>query len=184
MHMDEKEKPVSEVLGVPTGTAPKFVDPRPSDLEVFFALLPGVIGGLASKGGDLRSINSSAFIVVREALGQCAVMGTLRPTFVCLDGTTLASMPNNMAVPGVQAPVTQQQAQGNGVMVAQHPNQPGQGQAASQPGVGGLVSQYPTHGQPSYHGGGSVGGQQPNFGGGSRGVMVAQFPNGTTPPQL
>lgn len=177
------EKPVSEALGIPPGTAPRFVDPRPTDLEVFFALLPQVIGGLASKNGDLRSINSSAFIVIREALGQCAAMGTLRPTFVCIDGTPLVMMPNNQPIPGVQQPVSQQQAQGNGIMVAQHPNQPGQGQAAQQPGAGGLVSQYPTQGQPAQYGGGP-GGQQPNFGGGSRGVMVAQFPNGTTPPQL
>jgi hypothetical protein len=184
------EKPVAEqfdalghALGAPQ-SAPKFIDPRPTDLEVFFSLLPGVMGGLAAKGGDLRSINSSAFIVVREALGQCAAMGALRPTFVCIDGTPLVMMPNNMPIPGVQAPVSQQQAQGNGIMVAQHPNQPGQGQAAQQPGVGGLVSQFPTQAQPVQHGGGMVGGQQPNFGNGSRGVMVAQFPNGTTPPQL
>lgn len=187
---DEKpaldERSIADALGVspPPSAAARFVDPRPTDLEIFFALLPQVIGGLASKGGDLRSINSSAFIVVREALGQCAAMGTLRPTFVCIDGTSLVMMPNNQPIPGVQQPISQQQAQGNGMMVAQHPNQPGQGQAAQQPGAGGLVSQYPTQGQPAQYAGNGMGGQQPNFGNGSRGVMVAQFPNGTTPPQL
>jgi len=188
--MDEKSTPsgvtergVSEALGVPPSAIPRFVDPRPTDLEVFFALLPGVLGGLAAKSNDIRSTNSTAFVMVREALGQCALMGTLRVSFQCLDGSYLVKMPDNQPVPGVQQPISQQQAHGNGVTVAQHPNQPGQGQAAQQPGVGGLVSQYPTQGQPAQHGGG-YGGQQPNFAGGSKGVMVAQFPNGTTPPQL
>jgi hypothetical protein len=179
------EKPVSEALGVPPApVAVRPVDPRPTDLEVFFQLLPSVIGGLASKPGDIRSINPSAFTIVRDALGQCAVMGTLRAGFVCLDNTYLAQMPNNQPVIGVQQPISQQQAQGSGIVVAQHPNQPGQGQASQQPGAGGLVSQYPTQGQPAQYAGGAAPGQQPNFGNGLRGVLVAQFPNGTTPPQL
>lgn len=153
-------------------------DPRPTDLQVFFMLLPSVIGGLAGKN-DIRSTNSTAFVLVREALGQCAVMGTLRASFVCLDGSMLASMPNNAVPMGVQSPVSQQQAGGNGAVVSQYPNQPGQGQPAqSQAGVGGMVSQYPNQPPPT------AGNQQPNYNGGSRGVMVAQFPNGTTPPQL
>jgi hypothetical protein len=175
---DEKEKtPISESFGVTAVTAgpsPKFIDPRPTDLEIFFQLLPSVIGGLAGKN-DIRSTNSTAFVLVREALGQCTVMGTLRAGFVCLDGSLLASMPNNQAPVGVQQPVSQVQGNGGGYPVTQYPNQPGQGQ----PGAGGVVSQYPT-----YQGGGQAGGQQPNYGGGSRGVMVAQFPNGTQPPQL
>ena len=91
---DEKpaldERSIADALGVsppPPSAAARFVDPRPTDVEIFFALLPQVIGGLASKGGDLRFDHfPSAFIVVREALGQCAAMGTLCPTFVCIDG--------------------------------------------------------------------------------------------------
>jgi hypothetical protein len=178
---DEKDKtPISESLGVVAGSAARMTDPRPTDLEIFFQLLPSVIGGLAGKN-DIRSTNSTAFVLVREALGQCAVMGTLRAGFVCLDGSLLASMPNNQAPIGVQQPVSQVQGSGNGYPVAQYPNTPTYGQQ-QQPGAGGVVSQYPT-----YQGGGGPGaapGQQPNYGGGSRGVMVAQFPNGTQPPQL
>ena len=175
MIMDEKESVGAGgaeglVGSMPAG--PRFVDPRPTDLQVFFSLLPGVLGGLAAKSADIRSTNSTAFVMVREALGQCAVMGTLRATFVCLDGSLLAAMPNNQVPQGVQAPI--QQSNGSNGGVAQYPNQPGQGQ----PGVGGMVSQYPNQPPPYAQN------QQPNFGGGSRGVMVAQFPNGTTPPQL
>jgi len=174
--MDEETK-TSEVLGAAAGPGPRtaFVDPRPTDLQIFFSLLPMVIGGLAAKQSDIRSTLSTAFVMTREALGQCAVMGTIRVGFVCLDNSMLASMPNNQMAPGVQAPISQQQQAGVGGAVTQYPNQPQPGQ---QPGGGGMVSQYPNYAQP----GGQQ--QQPNFGGGSRGVLVAQFPNGTTPPQL
>jgi hypothetical protein len=175
---DEKETSSTESLSAGMPAAPRVVDPRPTDLQVFFMLLPGVLGGLAAKSADIRSTNSTAFVMVRQALGQCAAMGTLRASFICLDGSFLASMPSDQVPMGVQGSVSQQQTSGNGVVVGQHPNQPGYGQANNQAGVGGMVSQYPN--QPAPY----AGNQQPNFGGGSRGVMVAQFPNGTTPPQL
>jgi len=165
----------SEILGVAAGPGPRsaFVDPRPTDLQIFFSLLPMVIGGLAAKSNDIRSTLSTAFVMTREALGQCGVMGTIRVGFVCLDGSMLASMPNNQMALGVQAPVQQQQA-GVGGAVQQYPTQ---GHPGQQPGGGGMVQQYPNYAPQG-------GQQQPNFGGGSRGVMVAQFPNGTNPPQL
>jgi hypothetical protein len=160
-----------------TGARP-MADPRPTDLQIFYSLLPGVLGGFAGKSTDTRSANAMAFALVREALGQCAVMGILRTVTVCNDRSPLATLPQNYAVPGVQQPVQHQAGQGS--MVTQFPNQPGQGQAASSgPGAGGVVSQYPNYVQPQ-----GQPGQQPNYGNGSKGVMVAQFPTGTTPPQL
>src|SRR5271166_5872449 len=128
--MDEKE---SSSQGMTSEVLPgvKFVDPRPTDLQVFFSLLPTVLGGLASRA-DTRSTNPTAFLIIRECLGQCAVMGTLRATFVCNDGTPLALAAQNQVAMGVQAPV-QHQPSGHGSMVQQYPNQPGQGQ----PGAGG-----------------------------------------------
>jgi hypothetical protein len=171
---EKKESMAAETI---TGARP-MMDPRPTDLQIFYALLPGVLGGFAGKSTDTRSANAMAFTLVREALGQCAMMGILRPVTVCNDSSPLATMPQNMMVPGVQQPVQHQP--GNGHAVTQFPNQPGQGQAASTgPGPGGMVSQYPNQAPPQQQPG-----QQPNYGGGSRGVMVAQFPNGTNPPQL
>jgi hypothetical protein len=173
--MDEKETStaVSEVLpGV------KFVDPRPTDLQVFFSLLPTVLGGLASKA-DTRSTNPTAFLIIRECLGQCAAMGTLRPTFMCNDGTPLALMPQGQVAMGVQA--AQHQGGGHGTMVQQYPNQPGQGQPVSQgAGGGGMVQQYPNYAPPQQHGSG----HGPNPGQTSNIQPIMQFPNGAPPPQL
>jgi hypothetical protein len=72
--------------------------------------------------------------------------------------------------------IASQQQPGVGGQVASYPNRPGQGQPVSGAGQGGMVQQYPTNG-----GGAAPTGQQ-GFGDGSRGVMVAQFPNGAQPP--
>jgi hypothetical protein len=171
--MDEKDKTAVTASDVLPGV--KFQDPRPTDLQVFFSLLPTVLGGLASRS-DTRSANPTAFILIRECLGQCAAMGTLRATFVCNDGSTLALMPQNQVGVGVQAPI-QHQPGSQGVMVQQYPNQPGQGQPSQQAyaGGGGAVQQYPNQAPPPQHG-------MP-FGDGSKGVMVAMFPNQQPPPQ-
>lgn len=174
--MDDK-KDTTMAADTITGARP-MADPRPTDLQIFYALLPGALGGFAGKSTDTRSANAMAFALVREALGQCAMMGILRPVTVCNDHSPLATMPQNAMVPGVQQPI-QHQPGSHGSVVTQFPNQPGQGQAASTgPGPGGVVSQYPN--QPPQQ----AQGQQPNYNGGSRGVMVAQFPTGQTPPQL
>lgn len=168
---DKKESTTSETIA-----GARYVDPRPTNLQIFYELLPGVLGSLAGKSTDARSANAMAFVTVREALGQCAAMGILRLTVQCTDGMPLATMPQNMpSAPGVQAP-TQYQPNGAGQgysQVPQYPNQPGQGQA----GMGGVVQQYPNY--PST--GGVQGPQSPS---GNKGVLVAMFPNGTTPPQL
>lgn len=157
--MDEKE---TMSMGEEKQTR-SIVDPRPTDLAVFFAMIPGVLASYAAKTVDTRSANASAFQCVREALGQCAAMGLLRVGTQCIDGSWLALMPQNPgAVAGVQG-ATQQ-----------YPNQPGMGM----PGAGGVVSQHPTYGtQPGPYG-------QASQGGGNKGVMVAMFPNGAPPPQL
>jgi hypothetical protein len=169
--MDQKESPTtSDVLpGV------KFTDPRPTDLQVFFTLLPTVLGGLASRS-DTRSANPTAFLIIRECLGQCAAMGTLRSTFVCNDGSPLALMPQGQVAMGVQSPI-QHQPGSQGTMVQQYPNQPGAGQPnQGYPGGGGVVQQYPNYPPPQQQGA--------PYGDGSKGVMVAMFPNGAPPPQL
>jgi hypothetical protein len=165
--MDEKE---TSTQGMTSDVLPgvKFQDPRPTDLQVFFSLLPTVLGGLASRS-DTRSANPTAFIIIRECLGQCAMMGTLRATFTCNDGTPLALPVQNQVAMGVQAPV-QQQPSHHGSMVQQYPNQPGQGQ----PGAGGVVQQYPNYAGPQQSGGG---------GGGMKATVVAMFPNNAQPPQ-
>jgi hypothetical protein len=175
--MDEKEpKTESGITASDVLPGVKFQDPRPTDLQVFFSLLPTVLGGLASRA-DTRSTNPTAFLIIRECLGQCAVMGTLRATFVCNDGTPLALSPQNQvgfANGGIQAPVQHQPSQ-HGSMVQQYPNQPGQGQPSG--GGGGMVQQYPNYAGPAPQ-------QGAPFGDGSKGVMVAMYPNNSPPPQL
>lgn len=150
--MDEKPNPLTQPEPGPAERR----DPRPSDLEVFFALLPGVLGSLAAKSPDSASANSMALMMVREMLGQCAAMGVLRPETRLLDGSPLARMPNQgSSAVGVAQPVQQ------------YPNQPGMGQPS-----GGGVQQYPNWGQPAGNGGGN------------KGVLVAMYPNNNPPPQL
>jgi hypothetical protein len=171
--MDEKDKTPAMTSDVLPGV--KFQDPRPTDLQVFFSLLPTVLGGLASRA-DTRSTNPTAFLIIRECLGQCAMMGTLRATFMCNDGTPLALPAQNQVAMGVQAPV-QHQPSNHGSMVQQYPNQPGQGQPSQggMGGGGGMVQQYPNYAPPQQQGA--------PFGDGSKGVMVAMFPNNSQPPQ-
>lgn len=156
--MEDKRDPLTQPEAGPG--AERHRDPRPSDIDVFFSLLPGVLGSLAAKSSDSSSANAMAFMMVREALGQCAMMGILRPETRCMDGSPLARMPNQASGPVGAAPP-----------VAQYPNQPGMGQPAS-----GGVQQYPNWGQPA----------QGNNGGGNKGVLVAMYPNnpGGQPPQL
>src|SRR5271166_2043436 len=71
----------------------KMTDPRPTDLDIFFRIMPHILGGWAGRTTDVRSANSSAFIQAREALGQMAMMGVLRASFVCNDRSHLAVMP-------------------------------------------------------------------------------------------
>jgi hypothetical protein len=153
--MEDKRDPLTQPEAGPAVEQRR--DPRPSDLEVFFSLLPGVLGSLAAKSPDSASANSMALMMVREMLGQCAAMGVLRPETRLLDGSPLARMPNQgaMAMPAGAAPP-----------IAQYPNQPGMGQPS-----GGGVQQYPNYG-----GGGGGGG------GGNKGVLVAMYPNNNNPP--
>jgi len=170
MNMEEKDSTQAMASDVLPGV--RFQDPRPTDLQVFFSLLPTVLGGLSSRA-DTRSTNPTAFLIIRECLGQCAVMGTLRATFVCNDGTPLALPPQNQVAMGVQAPV-QHQPSNQGSMVQQYPNQPGQGQPSG--GGGGMVQQYPNYAGPQQAGGGGGGG-------GMKATVVAMFPNNAQPPQ-
>lgn len=157
----------------------RFQDPRPTDLEVFYSLLPGVLSGMAGKSVDTRSANAMALMLVREMLGQCVAMGIMRMTVQCNDGSPLAMMPaGSQGIPGVAPPIQQQPTQpGQGSMVAQYPNQ---GPGAAQPGVGGVVQQYPTYSpqQQQQGGRGPVPGQTANI------QPIAMFPNGAQPPQL
>ncbi|HTR02531.1 MAG TPA: hypothetical protein VMN82_04985 [Thermoanaerobaculia bacterium] len=154
--MEEKRDPLTQPDAGPG--AERYRDPRPSDIEVFYSLLPGVLGSLAAKSPDSQSANAMAFMMVRQALGQCAMMGILRTDTRCLDGSPLAAMPNQGQAPVGAAPP-----------VAQYPNQPGMGQP-----TGGGVQQYPNWGQ----------GAAAPRGDGSKGVLVAMYPNNNPPPQL
>ena len=151
--MDEKNNPLP---GIGAPPQKEYVDPRKTDLELFYELLPSIIGGYAGKSVDARSANASALIMAREMLGQMALLGVCRLTVQCLDGLPLALMPAQQHNPNVQQP---QQAPGAAY------------------GQGGLVSQQPTQATQRPQG-------PQNFGDGSRGVMVAQFPNGQSPPPL
>jgi hypothetical protein len=96
----------------------KIVDPRPTDLQVFFQILPHILGGWAAKSPDIRGANSSGFVQAREALGQMAMMGVLRAGFVCNDRSHLAILPQGggaigQAMTSQQTPVYQGQ-QGGG----------------------------------------------------------------------
>ena len=103
--MDERNEKTETLTASDAIPGAKFVDPRPSDLEVFYALLPGVLGSLAAKSTDSRSANAMALTMVREALGQCAALGILRVQTQCLDGQLLASLPQNVTPMGVQQPI-------------------------------------------------------------------------------
>jgi hypothetical protein len=157
--MDEKSNP----LAAPEGEGSRTRDPRPTDLDAFWALLPGVLGSIAAKSADSTSANSLALLMVRQMLGQCAMMGVLQPVTRCLDGSPLAAMTG----PGQQASV------GVAPPVSMYPNQPGMGQPAQ------ATQQYPTWGQPQQgNGRGPMPGQTANI------QPVAMFPNNSPPPQL
>lgn len=159
--MDDQTRDPNPLVGIggPAGRREMPADPRKTDLEMFYEILPHIVGGYAGKSVDARSANASALIMAREMLGQCALLGVCRLTVQCLDGLPLALMPAG-----------QHQANPS---VAQPQQQPTAGVAYGQ---GGLVSQQPNPPPAQHHG------QQPNFGDGSRGVLVGQFPNGTQPP--
>jgi hypothetical protein len=181
--MDENLKAaIEKVLAEKSAEKKSFgADPRPTDLDVFFMLLPSVIGGYVAKSADSRSALSSTFATTREAVGQCCIMGIARVATLCNDGSHLAITPQGLNVPGVQGatPPGQDRAQ-NGVVVAQYPNGMGGQQiiGQQQPGPGGMVAQYPTNSngqnQGIVQGGAPIG--QP-AGNGFRGVMTAMFPN-------
>jgi hypothetical protein len=160
---DKKEE--GEMVESPEIPGARFRDPRPLDVDVFYALLPGVLGGLVAKNADTRSANAMALAAVREMLGQCAMMGILRPVTQLPDGSPLCIVQPGAgpAQAGVAPPT------------AMYPNQPGMGQP-SQP-----AAQYPTWGQP-----GGQQPQQPGTGTGMRGALVAMFPNQNNgqPPAL
>jgi hypothetical protein len=166
----------------------KMTDPRPTDLEIFFRIMPHILGGWAGKTTDVRSANSSAFIQAREALGQMAMMGVVRASFVCNDRSHLAVMPTGGHPQMQQQPQQQGMAQGqpmtspgSGGMTQQYPtngygpgvqpppqsSQAGQG---GQVGIGGMVQMFPMHqAAPTVHG-------APNFGDGSKGVLTNMYP--------
>jgi hypothetical protein len=157
--MDEKHNPLMQ----PSESDVRR-DPRPSDIDIFYELLPGVLGALAGKSSDANSATSMALMMVRQMLGQCAMMGILRTETRLMDGSPLAAVTPNMGQGNV----------GVAPPVSMYPNQPGMGQPAQ-----GAV-QYPNYG----------GGQQ---GGNGRGPMpgqtsniqpVAMFPNNSQAPQL
>lgn len=156
--MGDTQTLLTEVAGqAGAGVAP-IVDPRPTDLTVFYDLLSGAISGFAGKSTDTVSAIAMAMSLVREAVGQCIMLGIAKPMTRCNDGTPLGTMPAGRHLAGVQQPVTQQTAPGVG--------------------TGGMVSQHPTHQGPPQ------GQPLQNFGDGSRGVMVAQYPNEAQPRGL
>lgn len=154
----------------------RYLDPRKTDLELFYALLPGISAGLSGKNGDTRSSNAMALVQVRELIGQCVFLGVCRPTMTALDGAPLALMPNGAPLAAGGQSVAQPGPQGS--MVAQYPNMPGQGMA-----VAGTVQQHPNYSPPAQAQGGytsraPVPGQTSNI------QPVAMFPTGAQPPQL
>ena len=171
---DKKENPES-MTSSDAMPGVRFQDTRPTDIDLFYTLLPGVLSGFAQKSVDGRSANASAIIMVREMLGQCQAMGIMRATVRCLDGSMLAILPTGMqmsGVPGVAGAVQQQPTQpGGGGMVSQYPNQPGQGQPAAAP------TQYPNYGAAPQGGSAPVPGQTRNI------QPIMQFPNNAPPPQ-
>ena len=170
--MEDKKENLTASDAIPGA---RFQDPRPTDLEVFYSLLPGVLSGMASKSVDTRSANAMALMIVREMLGQCIAMGIMRMTVQCNDGAPLAVMPTgSQNIPGVSQPIQQQSQPGQGSMVAQYPNQP----VGNQPGAGGVVQQYQNYAAPQGPQGGAVPGKMSNI------QPVAMFPNGAQPPQL
>lgn len=187
----EEPKPKKAMTEILPGI--KMTDPRPTDLEVFFKIMPHILGGWAGKTTDVRSANSSSFIQAREALGQMAMMGVLRATFVCNDRSHLAVMPTGGHPQMQSQPMQGQPLQGQpmaqgqpmmagsggmtqqyptngygpGVQAPQSPQQPGQGGMV---GVGGMVQMFPMHqAAPTVHG-------APNFGDGSKGVLTNMYP--------
>jgi len=169
----------------------KAVDPRPTDLELFFSVLPHAIGSFASKLTDPQSANAMAFLVARQAVGQCITLGLARPTTMCTDGNQLGLVSSAASpMPGVQQPIQHNPAT-QGVMVAQQPNIPGQGMPVQQGAVvvggvgqGGCVGQFPTQQQQMMvpYQGGPLG---VSTGNGMKAVVTAMFPNDPSmhPPQ-
>ncbi len=158
-------------------------DARPTDADVFFSLLPTILGGYIMRGGDARSSLSSAFVAAREAAGHCCAMGVARVATICSDGSHLAVTPQGMNVPGVVGAISaNQDPTQRGVVVAQYATAPNGGiqthGGVQAPGPGGMIAQYPTNapggGVVQHVGGGQIGTPTGN---GMRGVVVAMHPN-------
>jgi hypothetical protein len=166
--MEEKKETPETMTASDAIPGARFQDMRPTDIDLFYTLLPGVLSGFAHKSVDGRSANASAIIMVREMLGQCQAMGIMRSTIRCLDGSMLAILPTGMqvpGVPGVSGAVQQQPTQpGGGGMVSQYPNQPGTYGAGYAPQGQGQAQ-------------GPVPGQTRNI------QPIMQFPNNAPPPQ-
>jgi hypothetical protein len=110
----------------------------PTDVELFFRVIPGIVGGLAGKLIDGRSTNACAFGIARELVGQACSMGICRATCQLSDHTFLGTMTQPASVPGVAGPMTARQDMTNrGVMVQEFPT-PG---AQAQPQVAQQVAQ-------------------------------------------
>jgi len=175
MDKDEMRKAITEVLK--EELPPK--DSRVTDIDLFWQIIPHILGGCATNMIDTRPAMQKAFQFARETIGQACTMGLCKPVTVLSDGSQLAMMPSMHGVPPPQ------QAQpaatpGSGGMVMQYPMN-GHGAAMVGPpqtGIpaGGMVAQYPMNmDSPAvYAGGGAPIGQ--TMDGGVKAVMTRQFP--------
>lgn len=148
-------------------------DPRITDIDFFWQIIPNILGGCITNSLETRPAMQKAFLLAREAIGQACTMGICKPVTVLSDGNQLAMMPS-MAYGAAPPAQGQRPMPGSGGMVMQYPMH-GQGAPIGGQGIpaGGMVAQYPMDmagGAPFSPQGGAAPGQ------GNKGVMTRQFP--------
>jgi|SRR5271163_207249 len=65
--------------------------PMPSDVDVFLHLLPNIVGSIATKYSDAKTIRDLSIGLARETTGQLVALGICQRTTMCLDNNPLAT---------------------------------------------------------------------------------------------
>jgi hypothetical protein len=65
--------------------------PMPSDVAVFLHLLPNIVGSIATKYSDAKTIRDLSINLARETTGQLVALGICQRTTLCLDSYPLAA---------------------------------------------------------------------------------------------
>ncbi len=97
----------------------------PSDVAVFLHLLPNIVGSIATKYSDAKTIRDLSINLARETTGQLVALGVCQRTTLCLDNYPLAAGgPIPQAQPATGPQLGNNNGHGTqGAMVAHYPSQ-------------------------------------------------------------